>query len=150
MQTSENTPGNQSGATLLFGWMDGPLQRLKSSTLLMIIRVDAVPNFRKHGESSSIPRNPNLCCPVLVLGCSRVPRRRTKERSRIPLLLYQSRLLGSADPYKHSIPTRQSSPSSDLPRCVALRPEAWVALQHRNPSSLYFAKTCFFPLLILA
>lgn len=50
MQASENTPGNQSGATLLFGRMDGPLQRLKSSTLLMMIRVDAVPNFRRHGE----------------------------------------------------------------------------------------------------
>jgi hypothetical protein len=65
MQASENTPGNQSGATLLFGRMDGPLQRLKSSTLLVIIRADAVPNFRRHGESSSIPPQSDLLLPCL-------------------------------------------------------------------------------------
>jgi len=47
MQSSENTPGNQSGATLLFGRMDGPLKRLKFSTLLVTIRVGAVSNFNR-------------------------------------------------------------------------------------------------------
>jgi hypothetical protein len=47
MQTSENTPGNQSGgATLLFGRMDGPLQRLKFSMLLTRIRSHVVSNFK--------------------------------------------------------------------------------------------------------
>lgn len=65
MQASENTPGNQSGATLLFGRMDGPLQRLKSSTLLITICAYAVPNFRRHGESSSIPPQSDLLLPCL-------------------------------------------------------------------------------------
>ena len=118
----------------------------------MIIRVDAGPTSPGHDKSSSTPFSPAIRSSVATswhLVEEVVPQTgKRKIAYTVPLLPHQYRPLGNAELYKHStlFPKSQSSLSSDLPRCVALRPEAWVALQHRNPFSLYLAKTCFSPL----